>query len=133
MISLLVTRTLWIRGSLLATVLMPRLHDLRVVYPDQPSDATQLPGVESVIPRQPQRLQPELARLALALDVNVRRFDAIEARKEQSVGTRDSTHPRHSSLRTGPASNALALSGRRAIACEKSRSSMPARSSASLN
>ena len=49
MISLPVTRTLRIRGSLLATVLMPSLHDLRVVYCDQPSDATELSGVEAMV------------------------------------------------------------------------------------
>jgi len=92
MISLLVTRTLWIRGSPLAT-LMPSLHDLQVVYADQASDATQLSRIESMVPRQPERLEPKLARLSLALHMNVGRLAAIEAREEQPVGSSDPSHP----------------------------------------
>jgi hypothetical protein len=47
-----VTRTLSMRGSLLATVLTPSLQNRRQVYSDESPDASQLPGVETVIARE---------------------------------------------------------------------------------
>src|SRR5438093_542067 len=95
MISLAVTRISRIRGSLLPAVLIPCLHDLVPVGPDQTPDLTQFPRVEPVVPLQFQRLQPELASLVLTVHVNVRGLVAIEACKEDSIRPSDAPHTRH--------------------------------------
>lgn len=51
---------------------------------------------EAVIPGQCERLKPELACLALVLNVNVRRLIAIEAGKKQPIWPRDVLDSRHS-------------------------------------
>src|SRR5438552_4452313 len=69
MISSLVTRTLRIRGSLLATVFMPSLQNDDAVHLDDATDHVQLPSSEPMVPREGDRFQPELAGPPLALDM----------------------------------------------------------------
>jgi hypothetical protein len=54
--------------------------------PQEAANPVQLVGIESMAANQPERLQPELARLVFPLDMNVWWFAAIEAREETDTG-----------------------------------------------
>jgi hypothetical protein len=64
--------------------------------PDNTLNHIQLMSVEAVTARKPERFEPKLARLALTLDVDVRRLIAIEAREEEPIRSWDSPDPWHS-------------------------------------
>jgi hypothetical protein len=85
MISSLVTRTLLMRGSLLAAVFIPSLYNDNQMRLNDSSNNVQLPGVEAMIPSQAERLKAELAGLVLTVDVDVRRLIAVKAREEESI------------------------------------------------
>src|SRR2546425_1667163 len=67
MISSVVTRTLLMRGSLLAAVFIPSLYNHSQMRLNDSSNNLQLPGVEAMVPSQSERIEPELAGLVLAL------------------------------------------------------------------
>lgn len=95
MISSAVTRTAWIRGSVLTTVFMPCLQNVGVMYLDDPPNDVQFACAEAVAARQPERLKPELACPALPLDVHMWRLATVEAGEEEPVWagyTGDSWH-----------------------------------------
>jgi hypothetical protein len=77
---------------------MPSLQDSSAVGPNEPPEQVQLTGVEAVAARKTKRLQPELARTAVTLHVNVRRLTAVEAREEESVWPGNSSDPWHLSF-----------------------------------
>src|SRR3990172_5269017 len=66
MISSSVTRTSWIRGSLLAAVFMPRLQNGGAMRLEDAPDHVQLTSVEPVTPCKLERFKPEFAGLVLA-------------------------------------------------------------------
>ena len=49
------------------------------------SNEVQLPGIETVIASQTERLKPELTSLVLTLDMYVWRLIAVEAREEEAI------------------------------------------------
>src|SRR2546428_13757419 len=60
MISSSVTRTSWMRVSLLAVVFMPCLQDGGSALQDKSPDHVELAGAEALIAREAERLKPEL-------------------------------------------------------------------------
>jgi hypothetical protein len=77
---------------------MPSLQNSSAVAPNEAPEQVQLTGVEAVAARETKRLEPELARTALTLHVDVRRFTAVEAREEEPVWTGNSSDPWHLSF-----------------------------------
>ena len=67
-----VTRTLWMRGSVLtfAAVLIPRLQNSSEMNPQEAANPVQLVSIETMAADQPERLKPELAGLVFPLYVN---------------------------------------------------------------
>ena len=63
---------------------------------DETANHVELVRTEAVIPGERERLKPELARLVLAFDVNVRGFVAVEAGEEEPVWPQDVLDSRHS-------------------------------------
>src|SRR2546426_392528 len=88
-ISSSVSRTSWMRGSLLAAVFMPCLQNLAALRSDDSANRVQFVGAEAVTSGQLDRFEPELAGTALPLHVYVRRFIAVEAREEEPIRPRD--------------------------------------------
>src|SRR5256885_1251709 len=88
-ISSSVSRTSWMRGSLLAAVFMPYLQNLAALRSDDSANRVQFVGAEAVTSGQLDRFEPELAGTALSLHVYVRRFIAVEAREEEPIRPRD--------------------------------------------
>src|SRR5262249_16469045 len=84
-ISSAVTRTCWMRGSVLTAVLMPCLQNGCVMDTDQAPDGIHFPSAEAVAASEFDRLEPELARAPLPLDVHVWRLVAVEAGEEESI------------------------------------------------
>src|SRR5438094_5567240 len=68
-----------------AKVLMPGLQELLLMTDDKSLDLPQLDGTKPCHPCQGDLLQPELRQAPLALHMNVRRFGALVAVKEESV------------------------------------------------
>src|SRR5213594_556233 len=99
-ISSFVTRTSRIRGSAAAAVVIPRLHDLLVVLPNGGSGSARV--LQPMVPRENQRVQPELAGTPLSFYVDVRRFVAIEAGEEESIWSGDATDAWHSGAPAHP-------------------------------
>ena len=64
--------------------------------PDDSTNQIQLPCPESVVMGKSKWLKPELAGLAFALHMNVRRLIAVEARKEKTVRPGNTLDPRYS-------------------------------------
>src|SRR5436309_1329518 len=95
MISSPVTRTCWMRGSVLAAMFMPCLQYRCAMGVDEPADDVQLSGAEAVATSQLDRLEPELAGAVLSLDVHVRGLIAVEAGEEDSIGPRDALDSWH--------------------------------------
>jgi hypothetical protein len=56
----------------------------------------QLVSRKTVVPREYQRFEPELAGVPFLLDVNVRRLGAVEAREEEPIGTGNASDAGHS-------------------------------------
>src|SRR5881227_1761461 len=81
-ISSFVTRTSRIRGSAPAAVVIPRLHDLVVMLSNDLTDTCQLVCCKPMVPRENQRLEPELAGTPFALHVDMGRLVAVEAGEE---------------------------------------------------
>src|SRR2546426_12073733 len=95
-ISSSVSRTSWMRGSLLAAVFMPCLQNLAALRSDDSANRVQFVGAEAVTSGQLDRFEPELAGTALSLHVYVRRFIAVEAREEEPIRPRDALDSWHS-------------------------------------
>src|SRR6266542_5420196 len=98
MISSPVTRTCWMRGSVLATMFIPCLQYHCAMGVDEPADDVQLSGAEAVATSQLDRLEPELAGAVLSLDVHVRRPIAVEAAEEDPIRPRDALDSWHCGL-----------------------------------
>ncbi len=58
-------------------------------------NSIQLPRVESAILGKRQRLDPELTPQSVPFNMDVGRFDAIEAREEDLIGSVDTPNARH--------------------------------------
>jgi hypothetical protein len=77
---------------------MPRLLDtLKMLFHGMP-DLVQFPCRETVIHGKRQRFDPELAGIALTLNVHVHGLVAIETEEEQPVRSWNSLDPWHSSI-----------------------------------
>jgi hypothetical protein len=63
---------------------------------DDSSNHIQLTRAEPVAMGKAERFEPELARLVLALDVDVRGLIAVEAGEEEAIRPSDPFDPRHS-------------------------------------
>jgi hypothetical protein len=96
MISSSVTRISSMRGSLLTTVFMPCLQNESAICLNHAPNDGQLSGAKSMTASQPKRLKPELASLALTLDVYMGRLAAVETCKEEPIWTRDTRDSWHS-------------------------------------
>jgi len=70
-----------IRGSLFATVFIPRLQNTVQIIEDDPSDSVKLCGREAVVGAKDDGFQPKLARHAFTTHMHVLGFVAIEAVK----------------------------------------------------
>src|SRR5439155_13420283 len=87
------------------------------------ADPSQLVCCKPMVPREHQRVQPELAGTPLSFYVDVRRFVAIEAGEEEPIWSGVATDAWHSGAPvlpsrflsdiSWPAANVLRLSGRR--------------------
>src|SRR5262249_16734810 len=82
-----VTSTERIRGSLLATMLMPGLQDTREVLHNKSTNPVQFARGKAMIHTQGNWDQPKLTYHALAPYMDVRRFVTIKAVEEQAIGT----------------------------------------------
>jgi len=91
-----VTLTSRIRGSVLATVLMPCLRNDIAMSFDQSPYHIQLPGSEAVVCCKLNGLKPELTRLPFPPDVDVNRLVAVKAIKEEPIGSGDVLDSWHS-------------------------------------
>src|SRR3989475_1481421 len=95
-ISSFVTRTSRIRGSPPAAVVIPRLHDLLVMLSNDLAYPSQLVCCKPMVPREHQRVEPELAGVPVSLHVDVGRLVAIEAGEEEPIRSGDATDAWHS-------------------------------------
>ena len=68
-------------------VVMPRLHQMRLVCPNDVFDLGQLIRRKTVVVFQPNRRQPELRSLPIAGHMNVDGLAAIARKKEESIRT----------------------------------------------
>src|SRR5947207_9323811 len=96
MISSSVTRTVWMRGSLLPAVFMPYLQNFAAPRTDDSANHVQFVGAETMTSRQFDRFEPEFAGATPPLHMDVRRLIAVEAREEEPVRSRDVLDPWHS-------------------------------------
>jgi len=85
MIKSSVTFIVIIRGSLLTTVFIPSLHNAIQIVQDQLSDVVKFICLESAVCAESNGLKPKLASQTLTSHMNMLRFVAIEAVKEQSI------------------------------------------------
>jgi len=79
-------------------VLIPCLSDDLFVRDNQAPNIVGFPSAEPMIPRERHRCQPELAMLAVAANVNVNGFVAIETIEEKPVRSRNTGDFRHLDL-----------------------------------
>jgi hypothetical protein len=79
-----------IRGSDIAAVFIPGLYDLLQVVDNQLANAIQLFGGVSIIIRQRDGFEPELARIAIPTDMDMPRLITVEAVKEKTIRSRNS-------------------------------------------
>ena len=84
----LVTRT--VRAAAVASftdteIVMPRPQQCRFIRTNDCHDSIEFRGTETIIVRSPNRRQPELGKLCIALDVDVRRFVAITRKEKEPV------------------------------------------------
>ena len=66
---------------------MPRLHQLGLMFPHQGRDSIQFILGESAVVFHPDRIQPDLSRLPVPSNVYMERFASITGEKEESVRT----------------------------------------------
>src|SRR5687768_1131125 len=95
-----VTSTARTRGSPLpllarAAVVTPCLQNPALVLQDNPPHGREVTWGEGVVGGERDRIQPELARRALAPRVDVHGLVAVEAVKEEAEGARDVRDRRH--------------------------------------
>src|SRR2546427_8987151 len=81
-ISSFVTRTSRIRGSPPTAVVIPRLHDLLVMLSNDLAYPSQLVCCKPMVPREHQRVEPELAGVPIWLHEDGGRLVAIEGGEE---------------------------------------------------
>lgn len=93
-----VTWIAMIRGSLLATVLLPCLYNTFKIVENGPSDLVEFLCRKPVVSAQSNRVQPELADLSVPSHMHMLRFVAVETVKEEPVCSRYARNRRHRSL-----------------------------------
>lgn len=96
-ISLSVTSIVPIRGSVVAAMCIPSLHDSISMAAHQFLDRAQFDRVEAAIIRQRKWIEPELAHAAFTPDMNMRTLRTVEAVEKQSVGAEVASDRRHGS------------------------------------
>src|SRR5262249_47833941 len=84
-----VISTVRIRGSLLATVVMPCLQDTPQGLQNQGANPIQFAWRKAMIGTQCDRSQPKFTHHTLTAHMDMRRFMAIKAVEEQAVGSWD--------------------------------------------
>src|SRR5262245_2580458 len=84
-----VTSTVRIRGSFLATVVMPCLQDAPQVLQNKGANPIQFAWRKAMIGTQCDRCQPKFTDHTLPAHMDMRRFMAIKAVEEQTVGAWD--------------------------------------------
>src|SRR5262249_16269104 len=82
-----VTSTERIRGSFLATMVMPCLQDTHQVFHNQDANPVQFVWCKAMIHTQDNQEQPKLTHHPLAAHMDMRRFMTIKAVEEQAIGT----------------------------------------------
>lgn len=85
-----------IRGSALATMLMPCLQNRIVMNFNQSPYHVQLPGSKAVICCKLKGVKPEFARPVFPSNVHMNRLVTVKAVKEEPVRSRDVLNSRHS-------------------------------------
>src|SRR5262249_52900543 len=71
----------------LSEVVIPGLHQDRLVLDDEPLDAAQLDRRESQVTRQHHRGQPELRRVVVAIDMDMRSLVHVVADEVEAIRT----------------------------------------------
>ena len=95
MVSSVTTTSRILTSGTCTPVLIPGLqnHPMRIQY--ETSDAVPLCGIETVVPGERDRPQPELAGHPFSLDMHVGRLVAVEALEEESLPPRQRLYRRH--------------------------------------
>lgn len=87
-----------IRGSVLATMLMPCLRNCIVMNFDHPPYDIQLPGSKAVICCKLNGFKPEFTRPVFSPNVHMNRLITVKTIKEEPVRSRDVFDPWHSMM-----------------------------------